>query len=119
MPGVQGPAGPTGPTGPQGPAGFAIYYAGWINATGTIRMGSGFTSSRLGLTGSYRVTANPTSTGFFMVPIVSLGQAGVTARVVQYSKDGTTGQHIFDVEIRDGAGTLVDSDFTFILVQRQ
>jgi hypothetical protein len=122
LPGAQGATGATGPTGPQGPAGFAIYYAGWINGDATVSRGSGFTVSRFpSVTGTYRVTANPTSTGLGMIPIVTPALPNTYARITQAFISfviGVGSQHVFDVEIRDGAGNLVDGGFTFLLEQR-
>ena len=94
-----------------------MYFAGWIRANATVSMGTGFTVSRNLVQGSYLVTANATSTGLNMVPIVTPAQPNVHARIVQFFRDASL-KNNFEVEMRDNDGNLVDSDFTFILIQR-
>ena len=123
LPGLPGATGPAGPTGPQGPPGVAgPYWAGWIrpnsNGTITIRHGNGFTVTRVGLTGSYRITIQPTTSANFLVTTVSAALPTAHAVVTAYTKSGT-GVHTVDIEISTIAtGAFVDSDFNFIIVER-
>ncbi len=106
LPGPPGPTGETGPTGPQGPSGITAAYAGWIGATATIKAGTGFTVRRLGTTaGSYRVTANATTSGTLLVISVSPTTSGTWVKLVGYFKDSATGNHIFDVNTFTSTGT--------------
>jgi Collagen triple helix repeat (20 copies) len=117
--GAPGAAGATGSTGPTGP--MPTYFAGWIFGTSpvpSIRFGTGFSVTRIGPVGTYRITIPATPTGRFLAPVVSPAAANVTARVAAYNKSGTDLSHTIDIEIRDLTGTLVDSDFIFHAIDR-
>ena len=118
-----GPAGPQGPAGVQGPTGPAgsspVYFAGWVRGDASIRFGTGFTVTRIGLAGSYRITIPATSTGRFLAPVVTPSGSNVTASVVGYVKSGLDASHTIDIEIHAvTTGAFVDSDFTFIAMDR-
>ena len=122
--GQPGPAGPPGPIGPQGPMPF--YVAGLVKGSAATFSGTGFTVSRVGLAGSYQVVIPATPSGRFLAavvtPTVVPGGAAATsvaiARVVSYSKSGTDLSHSIIIEIRDLTGALIDSDFSFIALDR-
>jgi len=93
------------------------YYAGWVRGTGSVRFGSGFTITRLGVEGSYRI-ALP-APGMFHATTVTPTGLNVVARVKQAMIDGLSGQFWIDVEIRSvTTGLLVDGDFNFIALLR-
>ncbi len=95
------------------------YFAGWVLGSGTIKSGNGFTISRLSVSGSYRITIQPTPNGFFLITNVTAFAPNSIGRVVQYSKDAITKVHTIDIEVRDlTTGALMDSDFMFITVER-
>jgi hypothetical protein len=117
--GPQGPQGLQGPAGPTGPAGaMPVYFAGWVRGDATVRFGTGFTVSRVTTNGTYRVTIPATVTGRFLTPFVTSSNLGVLIRVVAYNKSALDGSHVIDIEIRNLSGALVDSDFTFIALDR-
>ena len=126
-PGQPGPAGPQGLIGPPGPSGaMPFYVAGLVKGDIATFFGAGFTVSRTGLTGGYRIVVPATPSGrflaFVVTPSVLPGGAPATsvaiARVVSYAKSATDLSHTITIEIRDQSGTLVDSDFSFIAVDR-
>jgi hypothetical protein len=93
------------------------YYAGWVRGTGSVRFGSGFTITRLGVVGGYRI-ALP-APGMFHATTVTPSGLDVVARVKLAMRDGVTGQFWIDVEIRSiTTGELVDGDFNFISLLR-
>jgi hypothetical protein len=118
--GPMGPPGPAGAAGPMGPAGpMPTYFAGWVRADATIRFGTGFAVARLGVTGSYRITIGATSTGRFLVPLVSAAVSNTQVRVVSYSRNAVDGSTTIDVEVHDAStGGLVDGDFTLLALDR-
>jgi hypothetical protein len=95
-----------------------VYFAGWVLGNAGIRFGTGFTVTRLGLVGGYRITIPPTPTNRFMAAVVTAVSWNRVARIVQFQRNATDGTQMIDVEIRDLAGTLADSDFNFIAVDR-
>lgn len=117
--GPQGPQGPQGPAGATGPAGaMPVYFAGWVRYDATIRFGTGFTVVRLTPAGTYRITIPATVSGRFLTPVVTPSYLGVIGRVLAYTKSALDGSHTIDIEIRNLAGTLVDSDFSFLALDR-
>lgn len=78
------------------------------------------------MTGSYRIVIPATATGRFLATTVTTATpAGVPppptitlARIVSYSKNLIDNSHTIDIEIHDLLGTLIDSDFTFIVIDR-
>lgn len=124
--GPSGPAGPQGDPGPPGPAGDPgtgsggsgpVYFAGWVNSTGTIRFGGGFVVTRMAV-GKYRIAIAATPTGRFLTTVASPTVAGSTAVVTSYTKDGISGSHTIDIEIHDLAGALIDGGFNFMTIER-
>jgi len=103
-----------GPAGPAGP-GAPVYRAGWVQGNATIKYGAGFTIIRFGgVAGAYRITVPATTTGKFLVTVVTPVSTGVTARIVAYAKNALNGSHTIDIEIKNASGVLTDSDFNFI-----
>ena len=93
------------------------YYAGWVFGTGLIRFGGGFTVTRIGVQGSYRI-ALP-APGPFHATTVTPSGLNVVARVALAQRDGLTNQFWIDIEIRNiTTGALVDGDFNFIALLR-
>jgi hypothetical protein len=95
-----------------------VYFAGWVLGNAGIRFGSGFSVTRLGLVGGYRITIPPTPTNRFLATTVTPVLLNRVARVVQFQRNLADGTSMIDVEIRDLAGTLADSEFNFIAVDR-
>jgi hypothetical protein len=95
-----------------------VYFAGWVTGTAGIRFGTGFSVTRLGLVGSYRITIPPTPTGRFLATVVTPVSLNRVARIAQFQRNAADGTSIIDVEIRDLAGVLADCDFNFIAVDR-
>ena len=105
--------------GPAGPAGTSpAYSAGWVRSDATVRFGTGFTVVRIGGAGGYQITIPATSTGRFLATVVTPNAINATARVVAYNKSALDGSHTITIEIRDATGGLLDSDFTFIAMDR-
>jgi len=105
--------------GPAGPAGTGpVYSAGWVRFDATVRFGTGFTVVRLGGAGGYQITIPATATGRFLATVVTPNAINATARVVSYNKSALDGSHTITIEIRDATGALLDSDFTFIAMDR-
>ena len=116
-PGAAGLPGATGPAGPAGP--MPIYFAGWVRGNAAIRFGNGFTVIRVGITGSYRITLPPTPSGRFPVTVVTPTNANAIARVVAFGRNAMDGTSVIDIEIHDATtGDFVDSDFSFISIDR-
>lgn len=95
-----------------------VYFAGWVRGDTSIRYGTGFSVARLGVTGSYRITIPATTTGRFLVTVVTPNALNAIARIVAYNKNALDGSNTIDVEIRNLTGTLIDSDFNFIAMDR-
>ena len=84
----------------------------------SIRFGTGFSVVRVGGAGGYRITIPATTTGRFLVTVVTPNAANAIARVVAYTKSALDSSNTIDVDIHDLTGALVDSDFTFIAMDR-
>jgi len=119
--GPEGPAGPAGPEGPQGPQGEqgppgpGGARSGVVARDGSILAGEGFTVVRLD-TGQYRITLDPDLGDGFAIPVVTSFE-GNAGNMVPYI--GTVGPAFFDVrffERTTAAPTLIDSQFTFIVM---
>jgi len=96
-----------------------IYFAGWVRGNAAIRFGNGFTVIRVGITGSYRITLPPTPSGRFPVTVVTPTNANAIARVVAFGRNAMDGTSVIDIEIHDATtGDFVDSDFSFISIDR-
>jgi hypothetical protein len=102
-----------------------VYVAGWVLGTTVIKSGVGFTVSRLGLgvAGSYHIVLPlPAGAKFFIPSVTAFGSAATNRRnlvnIVMMKSDGQ-GSFVIDIEIRDlVSNVLVDSDFTFIAIER-
>jgi hypothetical protein len=89
-----------------------VFFAGWVNAAGTINFGSGFTVSRGG--GVYRIRiASSRILILVATPVTGAGQQR-NARISQYQQDIGGGIVQIDVDIRDNLNAQVTGDFTFI-----
>jgi hypothetical protein len=101
------------------------YVAGWVLGTTVIKSGAGFTVSRLGLgvAGSYHIVIPlPTGAKFFIPSVTAFGSTASgrrnLANIAMMKSDGL-GSFVIDIEIRDlVTSNLVDSDFTFIALER-
>jgi hypothetical protein len=106
-----------------------------VRANATVRFGGVcgptvpfpcFTVSRIGVAGTYRIVIPATPSGRFLATTVTTATpAGVPppptitfARIISYSKNPLDNSHTIDIEIHDLLGTLVDGDFTFIVIDR-
>jgi hypothetical protein len=130
--GPQGPAGPTGATGATGPAGPAGpmpgYVAGWISglsagAPPQMRAGTGYAVIRGtgGPAGSYTISIPEGSPARqFITTVTVLSPTGQIryARIVRMARNALARTFEFDIEIRDSANVMVDSEFTFIALER-
>ena len=95
------------------------YVAGWVNATSSIKWGSGFTVTRVSVTGSYRITIPPGTPSKFFAPSVTPSTLHTIARIAQIQRDPLTGKFLIDVEIRDmTSNDFIDGDFSFIALER-
>jgi len=95
------------------------YFAGYVRGDSTVRFGTGFTVTRLGVTGSYRITIGAISSGRFLAPLVSSASLNTVVRVVGYSRSAIDSSTTIDVEVHDATtGVLVDGDFTLFVVER-
>jgi hypothetical protein len=94
------------------------YYAGVVNANASVKFGTGFTVTRLNLTGSYVIAFTVPQTKFFAFAVTPAA-VGRIARVL-ISRDATTGVYTNHVQIHDAAApyNAVDGDFSFIAVER-
>jgi hypothetical protein len=92
-----------------------IYFAGMIRADGTVRSGSGFTVTRLGA-GSYRIDfpADPRN----LVTTPTAWAPAAMARITTFSRNAFDTTSYVIIELRDLTGSLVDSEFTFMTVER-
>jgi len=96
-----------------------VYLAGYVWANATTRYGSGFTLSRLGVTGSYRITISAATSTKFFAPLATTVKLHTVARIALVQKDALTGNFLIDIEIRDlTTDALVDGDFSFIALER-
>jgi hypothetical protein len=96
-----------------------VYFAGWVRGDATVRFGSGFSVTRVGVTGSYRITVSTSLTAAFLATTVTPVATGRVARVAVFAQDPISKTSKIDVEIRDIAtGALVDCDFNFIAIPR-
>ena len=96
-----------------------VYLAGYVNASATIRFGSGFTVTRIFVAGSYRITVPLATSSKFFAPVVTPVTLHTIARIALVQRDALTGIVTFDIEIRDlTTNALVDGDFTFIALER-
>jgi hypothetical protein len=96
-----------------------VYFAGWVRGDASTRFGTGFSVTRLGPTGSYRITIAPTATGRFLTTLVTPSAANAIARVAMFSRNVLDGSSTIDIEIHDAtSGAFVDSDFNFLAVDR-
>jgi hypothetical protein len=122
--GQVGPQGIQGQTGPAGPGVKTI--GGTLNIDGTVRNGSGFTSSRTG-TGTYTIsfpagtwTANATTVPTITVtPLINGGL--VVVPVIAGENASADGSATFTIALSSTVGSLTvhDSPFKFIAVQEQ
>jgi hypothetical protein len=92
-----------------------VYFAGLIRADGTIRSGTGFTLTRLS-TGSYRIDFPADSR--FLVTTPSAWAPAAAARIATFSRSGTDLTSFVIVELRDLTGALVDSEWSFMTIER-
>ena len=109
---VEGPPGPQGEQGPPGPGGAR---SGAVSRSGGILAGEGFTVTKLG-TGSYRITLDPILGSGFAIPVVTSFE-GVAGDRLPYVN--LVGGSFFDVKFFERttpAPTLIDSQFTFIVM---
>jgi hypothetical protein len=109
---VEGPPGPQGEQGPPGPGGAR---SGAVSRSGGILAGEGFTVTKLG-TGSYRITLDPVLGSGFAIPVVTSFE-GVAGDRLPYVN--LVGGSFFDVKFFERttpAPTLIDSQFTFIVM---
>jgi hypothetical protein len=109
---VEGPPGPQGEQGPPGPGGAR---SGAVSRNGDILAGEGFTVTKLG-TGSYRITLDPFLGSGFAIPVVTSFE-GVAGDRLPYVN--LVGGSFFDVKFFERttpAPTLIDSQFTFIVM---
>ena len=101
-----------------------VFFAGYVTAGATIRpgFGGGFSVSRFwGPTGTYRITipVGTFSSSRFLIPVATPIPLHTISRLLQFSRDGATGNYVIDVEIRDlTTNNLVDGDFTFMAFER-
>jgi hypothetical protein len=91
-----------------------VYYAGFVNATGLVRFGTGFTVTRVLVAGSYKILLPQTR---FFAFTVTPEQPDRTVRV-RIVRDGVTGLVSGEVEIRNSDKVLVDGDFSFVALER-
>jgi hypothetical protein len=113
--GPVGPEGPPGPQGEQGPPGPGGARSGAVSRNGDILAGEGFTVTKLG-TGSYRITLDPILGSGFAIPVVTSFE-GVAGDRLPYVN--LVGGSFFDVKFFERttpAPTLIDSQFTFIVM---
>jgi hypothetical protein len=90
-----------------------VHFAGWVNANASVRWGSGFTVSRVGLL--YRVAMPSTRP---ILAVVSPIGTNRVARVAQSVWDSVNGIAVVDIEIRDmNSGAVIDGGFNFIALQ--
>jgi hypothetical protein len=105
------------------------FVAGWINgvtAGGSpiIRSGTGFTIIRGtgGPSGSYTLAIPEMSSPAkqFIATVTAMSPTGSIkyARIVRIGKNALTRMFEFDIEIRDSTNVMVDSEFTFIALER-
>ncbi|MFO7661346.1 MAG: hypothetical protein R6X18_02010 [Chloroflexota bacterium] len=114
-PGPEGPAGPMGPAGPEGPAGPALVRSGVISREGTILAGQDFTVTKIG-TGHYRIMFAPNPFSAFAIPVVTSFEGNAGAMVPYIN---VVSNSFFDVKFFERttpAPTLIDSQFTFVVV---
>ena len=116
--GPQGPTGDVGPTGPQGPAGATVnYFAGAVFGTGSVKAGVNFAARRLGTgAGSYRITTSTSANGAVLSAVVTPLTAGLNWKITAITPQ-SNGSSCVDVEFRNSAGTVTDTDFYFIIIQ--
>jgi hypothetical protein len=122
--GQVGPQGIQGQTGPAGPGVKTI--GGTLNSDGTVRNGSGFTSSRTG-TGTYTISfpAGTWTVNATTIPTISVTpqiNAGVIVVPVVAGENALTdGSATVTIDLSSTVGslTLHDSAFKFIAVQEQ
>jgi len=101
--------------GPAGP--MPAHFSGWITRAAAIRFGSNFTVTHLTV-GSYRISIAPTPSGHALIPVATPATAMLFPRIVAYTLNAD-GSHTIDIEIRNVAGTLIDSDFTFVAMEAE
>jgi len=107
-----GLTGATGPTGARGPAGNALRISsGFVNGSGTASA-NGFTAQRISA-GRYNVSFTP---AFPTTPTISVTFGATTSVRFLGGVINTAGG--VELSIRDEIGTLVDTDFWLIAVQR-
>jgi hypothetical protein len=94
--------------------------SGWITAAGGIKLGTGFTATRMTL-GTYKVVLTNITGGTPIIPVVSTHGADVIVRVSNVKTDSVTGfvEVDFSSDMLRTANTRFDSEFAFhiILVQ--
>jgi len=96
-----------------------VYFAGWVRADATVKWGSGFTAIRYGVQGWYRIIVPATTTGRNLIAVVTPVVGNAIARVSSITKSATDGSFTIEIEIHDPTnGNYVDSDFTFIAIDR-
>ena len=133
--GEQGPAGPEGPAGPQGPQGIQGEQGpqgepgppgpggarcGVVARDGAILAGEGFTVVRSG-TGTYRIGLDPALGGGFPIPVVTSFESGApTIPYIELIVGGGSAAFVVRFyERTTAAPTLIDSQFTFIVMDSQ
>ena len=67
----------------------------------------------------FTITLPPTPSGRFPVTVVTPTNANAIARVVAFGRNAMDGTSVIDIEIHDATtGDFVDSDFSFISIDR-
>jgi hypothetical protein len=104
------------------------YVAGWVSGLTSggaplIKAGTGFTVIRGtgGPSGSYTIAipeGSPARQFITTVTVMSPTAQIRYARIVRIAKNALTRAFEFDIEIRDSTNVMVDSEFTFIALER-